>query len=120
MNAASAGPRCSAPKLTGALIPSVPRGVSLQMGDRELGLLGLGDDPRATLVEGAADLGQREAPRAAVEQPRAQPVLERRDRLADRRFRHAELGRRRGEALGSTTRANTAMPVSLSMPRPAA
>ena len=87
------------PKLTGALSRRVPRGVGLQAADRKLGLLGLGDDPGAALVERLADLGQREAPRGAVEQARAQAVLEPRDRFADRRARHAELRGRAGEAL---------------------
>ena len=87
------------PKLTGALSRRMPRGARLQAADRKLGVLGLGDDPGAALVEGLADLGQRQPPRGAVEQPRAQAVLEPGDRLADRRARHAELRRRGGEAL---------------------
>ena len=63
-----------------------------------LGGLGLDRRGAGAVVERAPDLGQREAARAAVDQPRAEPGLELGDPLADRRLRRARDPGGRGEA----------------------
>jgi hypothetical protein len=44
-----------------------------------------GKDLRAAIVIGLADFGQADFPRRAVEQPRAEPILERLHVVADHR-----------------------------------
>jgi len=64
----------------------------------ELGLLDLLDDPGAVVAVDRAHLGQRETPGGAVEQPHAQPLLQRGHVLARGRLGQAELPGCGGEA----------------------
>ena len=86
------------PKVTGATTRKRPRGAPLQAGDGALRLGGLLRDARAAGVELGADLGQLHAARRALEELRADALLERGDLLRDGGARLAELLRGRGEA----------------------
>jgi hypothetical protein len=59
-----------------------------------LGGFAVGQQPRGALSELLPGIGQRETARGAVEQPRAEPLLEPSDRLGDGRLRQRELARR--------------------------
>jgi hypothetical protein len=72
----------------------------LQIAGRAIGLFEVGQDLAGALVIAAPDLGQAEAARRAVQQPRPQPCLERLHVLAHHRRRQAEIARRAGKALG--------------------
>ena len=76
----------------------VPAGFSRSsLSGRELGLDLL--EPRAHGAKQAlARLGRRDAARGAGQQPKAEPLLEPADGVAERRLRNAELRRGPGEA----------------------
>ena len=63
-------------------------------------LVDVRQDLLATLVIGAADLGQADFARAAVEQPHTEPRLERMNVFGNRARGHAEGATGRGEATG--------------------
>ena len=63
-----------------------------------VGLLGLGDDPRAALVVGLAQLGRLDGARGALEQAYAELRLELGDLAAHRRLGLPQHARRAGEA----------------------
>ena len=70
---------------------------------RRLGLLQLAQDAPAVGKEARAGLGQPHAARGPVQQPGADPALQRGDGAGDRRRRQAQLPRARREALLSAT-----------------
>jgi hypothetical protein len=82
---------------------SVPAGLAVVGGDAGHGLLQRGQRGADLRQEALAALGQREAARAALEQPHAQPRLQPRHVLADRRRRQpqAPRGRREAAAFGA-------------------
>ena len=61
--------------------PAAQRGLQFARDTRRV--VDLGENARAALIERLAHLGQRHAPRRAVEQPDTEPALERLDMLAD-------------------------------------
>ena len=63
-----------------------------------VGLLDIGKDLDGAVVIGPAHLGQADLPRGAVEQPRAEPVLQRLDMVAHHRRRHVEPASGRGKS----------------------
>ncbi|KAF1853455.1 hypothetical protein Lal_00013812 [Lupinus albus] len=72
----------------------------MQVGDRLLRLLQIGEDSGAALVIGLAHLGQAELAGGAVQEPRAEPVLQLADAAGDHRLRQVEPVGGGGEALG--------------------
>ena len=72
-----------------------PRGSLCNSLGGAFGVLELGENAPALLIEGAAGFGDADPPRGAVEKPRAEPLLELQHMLAGRGARQAEpLGRR--------------------------
>jgi hypothetical protein len=85
---------------TGALTLSWPRGVSLRLADGGLGRVEQVERAAALLVPGGAGLGQAQVAAGAVQQARAQRLLELRDMLARHGRRQAQPPGRGREAAG--------------------
>ncbi len=81
-------------------IRSVPRGVDCKRAGDVVGLFDVGEDLDRAVVIGLADLGDADLARGAVEQPRAEPVLQRLDVVAHHGRRHVELAGGGGETAG--------------------
>jgi hypothetical protein len=68
----------------------VPRGVDCRAPAISSAWLDIGQDLRAAIVISLADLGQTDLSRGAMEQPRAEPLLQRLDVIAHHGGRHVE------------------------------
>ncbi len=89
----TSGARCATPKSAATETRRRPDGVGLHRGDDGVGLARVGQHAAGAVVVDEADLGRADAARGAVEKPRAEPRLERRDVLGYGRFRDPELAR---------------------------
>ena len=92
----------------------------LEPRDRLLGLLDLLHHRLDALAESAPGVGERDAARRAVEQPGAEPVLERADLLAHRGGCEAEpvRGPREALLLGDSRNVRNSRNLSVKRPRP--
>src|SRR5580704_7900403 len=72
----------------------------LEIAGGAFGIFQFVEDAQAALVVVLADLGGADAPRRAIEQPHAEPLLERADMFAHHGWRHVEVPSRRGKARG--------------------
>ncbi len=87
-----------------------------RLGD-PVGILQLAEDLHAAFVIGLADLGQPDLARRPVQQPRAEPVFERLDMVADHGHRHVQPRAAAEKPPLSTTRTKTSKLVSRSIIR---
>ena len=79
----------------------------MQFARRAFGVLKVGKDAPALFVEGPSGGGDADAPRGAIEQPRAQALLELQYVFAGRRARQAEPLGGAGKAAGLDDGAKT-------------
>ena len=100
MNSAIATARWRVPNVTPQVRRSVPRGTTRPAPADVLRFLEIGEQQHGALVERAADLGQRQRARRAIEQPCVEMRLELGHVARDRRHRDAEAVGRAREASG--------------------
>ena len=93
-NSGSIGATAFTPNVIGTASRTSPRG-AIDCDQRlVLRRLAIGQQPRRALGQFLSGIGQRQPPRGAVEQPRAQPLLQPADRLGHRGLGQRQFGRR--------------------------
>jgi len=90
----------SSPKARGRGHPQEAARCAMLVGHRFLKLVDLAQDPDATVVIGAADLGGVEPTRGPVDQPCAQPLFELGHVFAGQSLGHAQPAGRGGKPTG--------------------